>query len=224
MPNNSSEKTSDKNVDVGNRLKNLRSKLGYTQEELGNLIGVTKTTIQNYEYGRIPKGEHIITLAGLFNCSADWILFGDKNFRDDEAAQAELMMVPKVRARLAAGRSSLETSGEVVGHFAFRFEWIHAKGSPKDMVLMDVAGDSLEPLIRDGDTVLVDQSQSEIIVGKLFAVALDDEVFIKSLHRKPGMLVLRSYNKLYDPIDIDLHDESLNFRVIGRVVWHCGED
>jgi len=92
------------------------------------------------------------------------------------------------------------------------------------MVLMDVAGDSLEPYIRDGDTVLIDRSQQNIIVGKLYAVSLGNEVFIKSLHRKPGKLVLRSYNTVYEPIDIDLHDESLDFRVIGRVVWHCGED
>jgi len=142
----------------------------------------------------------------------------------EEHARLGLFPVRKVEARLSAGSGSLEASSKPLGVYAFRSEWIQSKGSPSRMVLMDVAGDSLEPYIRDGDTVLIDRSQQNIIVGKLYAVSLGNEVFIKSLHRKPGKLVLRSYNTVYEPIDIDLHDESLDFRVIGRVVWHCGED
>jgi len=91
------------------------------------------------------------------------------------------------------------------------------------MVLMDIAGDSMEPDIRDRDMVLIDQAQQDAIPGAIYAIGVDDGVLIKYLDMKPGRLVLRSANKGYEPMEIDLKDESLNVRIIGRVVWWCRE-
>lgn len=91
------------------------------------------------------------------------------------------------------------------------------------MVLMDVAGDSMEPDIRDRDMVLIDQSQADVIPGAIFAIGLDDEVLIKYVDKEPGLYILRSANTAYRSIPIDLKDESLNVRIIGRVIWWCRE-
>lgn len=40
---------------VGERIRNLRTSKGLTQEELGNILGVTKVTIQKYENGQIKN-------------------------------------------------------------------------------------------------------------------------------------------------------------------------
>jgi len=132
-------------------------------------------------------------------------------------------MVPKVVARLSAGTGSLETSAEVKTRYAFRREWITAKGQPAKMVLMDVTGDSMQPDIWEGDVVLIDQAQTDILAGKIYAVGIDEEVLIKYIDKVPGKYILRSANKDYNPIEIDLRDESLNVRIIGRVVWWCRE-
>jgi len=142
----------------------------------------------------------------------------------DAAPSMGYALVPKVMARLAAGTGSLETEGKVIGYYAFKLDFLQRKGHPKKMVLMDVAGDSMEPMLLDGDTVLIDESQREIIAGAMFAVGIEQEVFVKSLLRVPGKLVLQSRNGRYAPIEVDMNgDLAGTVRIIGRVVWSCRE-
>ena len=39
------------NAEIGEKLKNLRKKAGYTQETLAEVIGVSRNQLQKYEYG-----------------------------------------------------------------------------------------------------------------------------------------------------------------------------
>ena len=136
-----------------------------------------------------------------------------------------LVMVPLVAARLAAGKGSLETEGDVLSYFSFRQDWLCRKGNPDKMVLMKVCGDSMEPDIRHGDMVLVDQSKREIYGHAIYAMGINEEIYVKQVETLPGgRLVLRSRNPEYSPISVDLHgDLADSVRVIGRVIWCCRE-
>jgi phage repressor protein C with HTH and peptisase S24 domain len=137
----------------------------------------------------------------------------------------DLVLLPLVAARLAAGSGSLETGGEPVGHFAFHSDWIRRKGTPENMVLMRVTGDSMEPEIRHGDMVLIDRGKTQIYGHALYAVGVNDEIYIKEIETLPGnRLVLRSLNSRYHPIEVDLRgDLADSVRIIGRVLWWCRE-
>lgn len=57
------------------RLIRLRKQNGYSQEELGNQIGVTRQTISNWELGiSTPDLSKIVELAKIFNVSTDELL------------------------------------------------------------------------------------------------------------------------------------------------------
>ncbi|MCH5180790.1 MAG: helix-turn-helix transcriptional regulator [Erysipelotrichales bacterium] len=57
------------------RLIQLRKEKGYSQEELGNLIDVTRQTISNWELGvSTPELEKIMLLAKVFNITTDSLL------------------------------------------------------------------------------------------------------------------------------------------------------
>lgn len=58
------------------RLKEIRMGLGISQKELAQKVGVSLTTIQNYEAGQFPKGEHLLSLASALSYSTDWLLTG----------------------------------------------------------------------------------------------------------------------------------------------------
>ncbi|WMW65926.1 S24 family peptidase [Nitratidesulfovibrio liaohensis] len=131
-------------------------------------------------------------------------------------------MVPKVRARLSAGGGSFEVQAMPVGGQPFAHAWLARKGTPSAMVLMDVVGDSMEPEIRDGDTVLVDRATEDLRYGQVYAVGLEDAVLVKRVMRTPDGLALVSDNPAYSPIRVR-GDELEQFRVIGRVVWLCRE-
>ena len=62
-------------MDFSKRLAYLRKEAKLTQEQLGSIIGVGKTTISNYEtaYSQ-PDPENIFKLADYFNVTIDYLL------------------------------------------------------------------------------------------------------------------------------------------------------
>lgn len=131
--------------------------------------------------------------------------------------------IPLVEAKLSGGGGSLETEDRVLGYYAFRRTWLNGRGKIDAMRLMRVTGQSMEPTLEDEDVVLVDLSQQDILAGKIYAVRMDDEIVVKRLEKKPGLLVLVSDNRrFYDPLEVAV-GEQLNVQVIGRVIWMARE-
>ena len=59
----------------GNTIKELRTKAGMTQEELGKLLNVQNAAVSKYESGKIPlTGETLLKLSKIFNVSTDYLL------------------------------------------------------------------------------------------------------------------------------------------------------
>lgn len=87
-----------------------------------------------------------------------------------------------------------------------------------------VTGESMEPLLWDGDVILVDCAQTEILSGKVYAFALEGKLRVKILHQKlTGGIVVKSANPDYQ--DETLTDSDLDtFRLIGRVIDRSGGD
>ncbi len=137
---------------------------------------------------------------------------GDKRYR----------AVPKVKARLCAGGGSFEVASEIEGYYSFENGWLQRKGEAEQMVLMDVFGHSMNPEIKEGDTVLVDQSQKDVIAGAIYAVGIDDTIMVKRLEKHPHKLVLLSDNKEFSPIFLS-PEETNGIRIIGKVLWICRE-
>lgn len=137
-----------------------------------------------------------------------------------ECADCQIIMVPMVEARLSAGTGSFEVGENVERRYAFRTDFLMRKGQPSSMVLMRVTGNSMEPDIKHNDVVLIDQSQCTPRPGLLYAVGVEDLVYLKSVNAEPGKLILSSYNPDYPPLEIDARgDLSNGIRIIGRAVW-----
>lgn len=62
-------------VDFGNTLKSLRLRNNYTQAQLAQKLGLTKSVISAYETGlRLPSYDILIGIAKIFNVSTDFLL------------------------------------------------------------------------------------------------------------------------------------------------------
>lgn len=60
---------------IGKRIKDLRLAKGLNQQQLGDLLGVTKVSICGYETGsRTPSIEIFCLLADIFGTSTDYLL------------------------------------------------------------------------------------------------------------------------------------------------------
>ena len=70
---------------IGKRVKELRIKLGLSQQELGNAIGVTKVSVCGYENGsRIPNLDNLVKLAHKLETTTDFLLGREIVINNDE--------------------------------------------------------------------------------------------------------------------------------------------
>lgn len=208
--------------DFSARLRLRRLQLDLRKQDLAARVGVSLTTIQQYENGQMPRGEYAVRLSEALRCSLDWLLAGkgDADGGILDTSEARLVMVPMVEARLSAGTGSFETGGDILRHYAFRWDFLHRKGNPARMVLLRVSGDSMQPRILHNDVVLIDQSQSEPVPGRIYAVGVEDMVYLKIVNAMPGRLILSSVNPDYAPIEAGTGEQLADLvRIIGRAVW-----
>lgn len=62
-----------------NKIKAYRIKQGLTQEELGDLLGVGRAAVAQWERGvNLPKPKTLLNLANIFNCSMEDLLYPEK--------------------------------------------------------------------------------------------------------------------------------------------------
>ena len=233
---------------IGEKIQQIRGKM--TQEQLALAIGVHRNTVARWESEKgVPDYNALREIVVHFKISPEWLFAetGDTSptpapeivaFAPDAPQKTgdtspastpdgvDVFFVPKVEARLSAGTGSLVVDGDVEGYFAFRSDWLLHKGAPAQMVLMSVSGDSMSPTISNGDMVLVNQGQKDVIAGAIYAVGVDDSILVKRLDKQPGKLVLVSDNReAYPPLELDMTDEAVceSVRIIGRVLWWCRE-
>lgn len=65
------------NVDIAERLQELRKKSGYSQEQVAEKLGLSRQAISKWESGQgKPEIDNIVKLTEIYNVSADYILLG----------------------------------------------------------------------------------------------------------------------------------------------------
>lgn len=205
-------------------MKRLREATTITsQANLAKTLSISRAAITQAKKNDSIPIKWITELSRLHNVNLDWLgkgtgpkILSQNNYHEI------FQQVPKVKARLSAGGGSFETEPEIEEFYSFRKDWLSRKGQPKDMVLMDIFGNSMEPELKDGDTVLIDQSQKAVLAGAIYAVGLADTIVVKRLEKRPKELVLLSENERYPMMR--LRDEEMNsVRIIGKVIWVCRE-
>ena len=216
--------------------------------QLAALLGVSPQAVSQARRKRkIPEG-WIVKIAQQCGLSMDWLMFGkgDEPGTVSPGAQAspggspisqpstssgmavpdlDLLCIPLVAASLSAGTGSLQTEADVLDYFAFRSDWLCRNRNPDNMVLMKVYCDSMEPEICHCDMALIDQSKQQIYPHTIYAVGVNEEIYIKQIETLPGhRMILRSLNERYEPIEVDLRgDMAESVRIIGKVIWWCRE-
>ncbi len=195
-----------------------------SQSELARELEINRSGITHARNkNRIPD-KWIIKLYRRFGLNPRWIETGVGNafINKELTTDTAFKYIPRVAARLSAGTGSFDCGEAVIDYLSFPSRWLSQKGSAASMVAMDVFGQSMEPVIREGDTVLIDQSQKHVLAGAIYAVGIEDTILVKRLEKHPDKLVLCSDNTSYDPIYL-AREEMEKIRIIGKVIWSCRE-
>ena len=85
--------------------------------------------------------------------------------------------------------------------------YIKLPGIPSDCRIVKVSGDSMSPVIRNGDMIAVRELTNikQIFWGQIYVVILDDYCMVKYVrrHNDPDKVILRSENPKYDDMEIE---------------------
>ncbi len=195
-----------------------------SQSELARELEINRSGITHARNNNKIPDKWIVKLYRKFGFNPRWIETGIGNvfIHTQSDNDTEFKYIPKVAARLSAGTGSFECEEDITDYLSFQTKWLSNKGSANNMVAMEVFGQSMEPIIKEGDTVLIDQSQKSILAGAIYAVGVEDTILVKRLEKHPDKLVLCSDNKDYEPIYLEREDTD-KVRIIGKVIWSCRE-
>jgi phage repressor protein C with HTH and peptisase S24 domain/DNA-binding XRE family transcriptional regulator len=145
---------------------------------------------------------------------------------EDDLPPGEFVMIPRLSVQLSAGNGREQIGIEFSKGMpqAFRAEWIREqKLRPNKLAAMTADGESMEPTIFHGDSLLVDTSQDAVTDGKVYALWYDGGERVKRLFRLPGGgLRIQSDNTRHHTIELKPEDVEL-VRIIGRVVHRSGK-
>lgn len=209
---------------VDRNLKILRKKLGYTQAQLAEKLGVKRSLIGAYEEGRAePKLSTLVNMARLFDISLDQLITADLSQDQPQAkAPAQPVLVPAKTGkpgnfRVLAITVDKENNEyiELVPHKAsagylngyadpefieelprFRLPMLNTVGTHR---AFEIKGDSMLPIASG--TVIIGryiEDWSEIKDGTPCIVVSQNE----------GVVFKRVYNKIHNSASLRLHSDN----------------
>lgn len=70
-------------MDMAERLQELRRKANYSQEQIADMLGISRQAISKWESGQgKPEIDNIIKLTDIYDVSSDYILLGKEDKKD----------------------------------------------------------------------------------------------------------------------------------------------
>lgn len=195
------------------------------QVELAVAIGdgYTHSMVSMIECGhRTLRYGALVRAAQALDVSLDWLA----GLADDPTPPARLApalidtrqdaaLVPLRDVRAAGGWAAEVESESAIGHVAFPRRWMRRQGlQPERCSVIEVVGESMEPLLVDGCWILVDHARSVLLDGRVFAVWIGDGLVVKRAARSSGDWLLASENASFAPLPLPRES-----RVVGQVKW-----
>lgn len=214
------------------KLKQKREELGLEQQELAELIGVSKQAYFKWEKGlskptkaNIAKLEKVLKVPEGY-LSEDEISSLYKQLtepnqekaityvRDLVSSQKVISIVEKRSEYRVYEKLSAGIGASVYGDLDYDVVYYNEE-LPHDFASW-VDGNSMEPTYQNGEVALIRETGFDYD-GAVYAVVWDSQTYIKKVYREEEGLRLVSINKDY-PDKFAPFDE--NPRVIGKIVGH----
>lgn len=189
------------------RLREARGELGI--EEIVASCEVAASTYAAYERGDTTPDAGFI---GKFikRTGADpWrLLTGTPAPKSDreEVFSGEVALVDRFKLQVSAGGGSSDVALPTTP-MAFGSAWLRRNGiKPDEVSVLEVKGDSMFPLLHDGDPIIVNKRKSRPVDGKVYVIVRPDLVQVKKVVTLQRRFELLSENSAYPTERIDFRE------------------
>lgn len=221
-------------MDICDRLKQALQSSGKSQRQLASACGVSHVAVGNWMSGNtksIPS-DKALSIAKFLNVNLIWLLTGVGEpeskvtaISPEDRMPFDLVEIKQFQIRCGAGSQMNPTYEEEHESEAvyYRLDWFQKRHiNPDHCRRLVVKGDSMLPVLYDGDSILVDCSEIEIQSGKIYVFRFGDEIRVKRLHKKlNGDILVHSENQMI-PDETISKSEMQDFQIIGKVVDRSG--
>lgn len=197
-------------MNIGSLIKKLRTEHGFSQEELGSMLGVQRAAVQKWESGTVKnlKRETLKKLSEIFNVPPSSFIDEDYTNYDNVISFPKMNRIPLV-GTIACGTPIL-ASENIDGEVTVPEE-INA-----DFALRCKGDSMVDARINNGDIVYIRQ-QPTVENGEIAAVLIDEEATLKRVYLSNNTITLVACNPKYQPFVYT--GEQLNqIRILGKAV------
>jgi len=191
----------------GERLREARKNKKLSQGQLAKLVGVKQPTISELE-SEGKGSSNTALIAKVLGVSPIWLSEGkgDKELKSGEYdlgiaidlhANDDYPSIRRVSLKLSAGITgyAIESDIDDKTPLVFSKNWFTRNGyNPRALLAVQVAGESMQPSLYDGDTVTINTADTTPKDGEVFAINYEGELLIKRLVRDDGIWWLSSDN------------------------------
>ncbi len=206
-------------------LEILREHLGITKKEFAKRLEITQNAYTNYINGKrkIPT-DLTLKIKQMFDINIDWLLTGKgsmhiNNNSLQKTEDKDTIEIDKLSLKASDGTGIENFEVDTVGRIKLSSSVFRTKPNPKNLKVIEVIGDSMEPTLQEGDLIVIDTSYSHTVDG-IYAININNEVFIKRLQfNLNGTIEIISDNpryktQIYNPNE----NNQIHFNVIGRKI------
>jgi Peptidase S24-like len=190
-----------------------------SRTEAGDVALVSPEHLPSYISGKTkPPFELIVRLAAEKKVSLQWLATGTgERFLESGEDDAYVAVAVQPEAD-----GPLEAAGEPP--FLFSREWLGAeiKAPVGGLRMIVQRGNANDPMIRDGDALLVDTSADRIAEDALYIFVRDGRYLARFVETfADGRIALKSRNPDYGMQTLS-REEAQKLQVLGRVRWRGG--
>ena len=207
----------EKIEEIGRRIKTARELRRLTQEQLGDAVGMNKSTIQRYETGQITKIKIPVleSIAKTLNVNPNWLaLKTDIMVENDILNIPNILPLPKTKKIPLVGSIAC---GEPITAVENIEDYVGVPESVRADFCLRCKGDSMiNARIFDGDIVYIRQ-QPDVENGEIAAVLIDGEATLKRVFKHKESLELRAENPTFPPMYFE-GTELNGIRILGKAV------
>jgi phage repressor protein C with HTH and peptisase S24 domain len=206
---------------VRQRLLDLSQERGVSLAGLSELVGRNPSYLQQFIRKGSPRrlAEDDRRKLAQFFAVPESELGGTAEATGAARSASEWVAIDRIDLEASAGPGALANDEAPFDTFRFSRRWLAEQGLERaTLSAITVAGDSMEPLLNDGDEILVDRSLRPFRDG-IHVVRLGDSLLVKRVASAgAGRFTLLSENAAYPPVEVKAEE----LEIIGRVVWKGG--
>ncbi len=201
------------------RFKEARNYTTLTQKELGEKLGFQWHKIKDIEAGKLKVTPDIADyLENYYSISGWWLLTGKGEMllkENNLVVTNNNYNIDLLNVRAGAGEGIYNYVIETIDTLSLDKSFFRTPINTNKVKGIQVDGDSMEPTLRDGDYVLINE-EATFGVNGIYAIQLGGQILIKRLQFKmDGTILIISDNIKYQSETFNPIENQLPFQVLG---------